>query len=151
MSNQGFDAMKGIQTIRDSVNRIIEDGISVASGTQSVPMDIYETLDSVVIKAGPLVGAQPEQIDVSITGNTLTIKGETKPEDDLEGATFLRRERKYGPFTRSVVIPIPVKADQAAADFKDWMLIITLPKAEEAKPHTINVESTDKPSVSPAL
>lgn len=147
MANQGFDPMKAVQGIRDSVNRFIEDGIATASGTQSVPVDIYETVDAVVVKAGPLVGAQPEEIDVSITGTSLTIKGETKPEDDVEGATYLRRERKYGPFARTVSIPIPVKPDQAAADFKDWMLIITLPKAEEAKPRTISVDtSASKPS-----
>jgi HSP20 family protein len=151
MANQSFDPMKAVQKLGDSVNRLAEDFFATASGTQSVPLDIYETAESVVIKAGPLVGAQPEEIDISITGGALTIKGETRPEDDVAGATYLRRERKYGPFSRTVNIPIPVKPDQAAADFKDWMLIITLPKAEEAKPRTINIETPAKPSTGAAL
>lgn len=143
MANQSFDPLKTVQNLRDSVNRLIEDGIATASGTQSVPIDIFEVGDTVVIKAGPLVGVQPEEIDVSITGGALTIKGETRPEDDIEGAVYLRRERKYGPFTRTVNIPVPVKPEQANADFKDWMLIIKLPKAEEAKPRTINIETSN--------
>lgn len=142
MASQSFDPLKTVQNLRDSVNRLIEDGIATASGAQAVPVDIYEVGDTVVIKAGPLVGAQPEEIDVSITGGALTIKGETRPEDDIEGAVYLRRERKYGPFTRTVNIPVPVKPEMASADFKDWMLIIKLPKADEAKPRTINVEAT---------
>lgn len=151
MSNQSFDPMKVVQKLGDSVNRLAEDFFATASGTQSVPLDIYETTDTVVIKAGPLVGAQPDEIDIAITGGALTIKGETRPEDDVAGATYLRRERKYGPFARTVSIPIPVSPEQATADFKDWMLIITLPKAEEAKPRTINVETSGKAAPGPAL
>lgn len=150
MANQNFDPKKVVQGALDSVNRLIEDGISIASGTQSVLVDMYETPETVVIKAGPLIGAQPEEIDVAITGTSLTIKGETRPEDDIDGATYLRRERKYGPFTRTVSIPIPVQPDKATADFKDWTLIITLPKAEEAKPRTINVEAVAKNAPKPA-
>jgi HSP20 family protein len=143
MANQGFDPLKTVQNIRDSVNRLIEDGIATASGTQAIPVDIFEVGDMVVVKAGPIIGVQPEEIDVSITGGALTIKGETRPEDDVEGAIYLRRERKYGPFTRSVSIPIPVKPELASADFKDWMLIIKLPKADEAKARTINIETSN--------
>src|SRR5579859_7539682 len=79
-SNQNFDPFKTLNQIRDSVGRFIEDGISMASGSQLLPVDVYETDTSVVIKAGPLLGAQPESIDVSLVGDTLTIKGETRPD-----------------------------------------------------------------------
>ncbi len=148
MANQGFDPLKSISGIRDSVNRIIEDGLSVAGGVQQLPVDIYETDDAVIVKTAALVGVQPEAIDVSITSDQLTIRGETRPEDDIRAESYLRRERKYGPFSRTVAIPRPVKADQAVADFKDGVLIITLPKADEARPRTINVGGVEKPKPS---
>ncbi len=144
MANQGFDPVKSIMGLRDSLNHIIEDGLSVAGGVQQLPVDVYETEQSVIIKTMPLIGVQPEEIDVSITGDMLTIRGETRPEDDVQAENYLRRERKYGPFSRSIPIPRPVKADQAVADFKDGVLIITLPKADEARPRTISVETTAK-------
>ena len=140
MASQNFDPMKALNTIRDSVNRFIEDGLSAANGAQILPVDIYATETSVVVKAGPLLGLKPDEIDVSIVGDKLTIKGETKSETGPEAANYLRRERKFGAFSRTVIIPVPVKADQAAASFKDGMLTITLPKIEETGPKVINVE-----------
>lgn len=149
MANQNFDPMKSLLGLRDSLNRIIEDGISAVGGTQSLPVDIYETDQAVIIKTAPIVGVQPEDIDVSITADALTIKGETRPEDDVSPDSYLRRERKYGSFSRTVTIPRPVKADQAVADFKDGILIITLPKADDARPRTINVEGIKKKTDQP--
>jgi HSP20 family protein len=143
MSNQGFDPMKSLNQIRDSVSRFIEDGISMATGAQLVPVDVYETETSVIVKAGPILGAQPENIDVALVGDTLTIKGETRPDEEVETESYLRRERKFGAFTRAVTIPRPVKADQAVASFKNGMLTITLPKTEEPQPKVINVKPVD--------
>lgn len=143
MSNQNFDPMKTIHTIRDSVNRVLEDGLTLVTGTQLLPVDVYETETSIVVKAGPIVGVKPEEIDVAMVGDTLTIKGEAVPDGQEEGVQYHRRERKFGSFTRSVVIPHPVKADQAAANFKDSILTITLPKTEDPQPKVINVKPVD--------
>jgi HSP20 family protein len=142
MGAQNFDPLKGLQNLRDSVNRTIEDVLTSSVGTLTVAVDMYETADSLVVKLGPLLGANPDQIDVSITGSSLTIKGETIPEPDVVGAVYLRRERKYGSFARTVTIPVLVKPDQAKADFKELTLIITLPKADEVRAKTINVNGT---------
>jgi len=143
MSNQGFDPLKSLGSLRDSVSRLIEDGLAVAGGTQLLPVDVYETETTVVVKAGPIVGVKPENIDVSFVGETLTIKGEVTPEEVVEAESYLRRERKYGSFTRSIAIPRPVKADQANASFKDSILTIVLPKLEEPEPRVINVKPVD--------
>jgi len=148
MTNQGFDPLKTVQNIRDGVNRFIEEGLSSASGAQVIAVDMYETAQSVVVKAGPLIGVQPEDIDVSVTGGSLTIKGEMRPEDDVQGATYLRRERKYGPFARTIPIPIPINPEGATADFKNWLLIVTIPKAEQVKTRTINIETDAPPTAS---
>ena len=140
-TGQGFDPVRGILNLRDSVNRLVEDGLSAVGGAQMVALDIYETDQAVIIKTSPLLGVQPEAIDVSITGESLTIRGETRPEDNIPAESYLRRERKYGPFSRTVPITRAVRPDQALADFKDGVLTITLPKAEESRPHTISVEA----------
>ncbi len=144
MSNQNFDPMKkSLNQLKDSFNRLVEDGLSIASGAQVLPVDVYETETTVVVKAGPLLGIQPEKLDVSIVGDKLTIKGETTPDNDVPETAYVRRERKFGPFSRTVMIPRPVKADQAAASLKDGMLTITLPKIEEPGPKVINVTPVD--------
>ncbi len=145
-SNQNFDPFKTLNQIRDTVGRFIEDGISMASGAQLLPIDVYETESSVIVKAGPLLGVQPESIDVSLVGETLTIKGETRPDSSEQEVAYLRRERRFGTFTRSVPIPRPVKADQANASFKDGILTITLPKTDEPQPKVINVKQVDSDS-----
>lgn len=145
-NNQNFDPIKILNTLRDSANKIMEEGIGVVSniaGAPILPVDILETETAVIIKAGPLLGIKPEAIDVSITANSLTIKGETQPDAPGDGQNVLRRERKFGPFSRTVTIPRPVKADQGAAEFKDGILTITLPKIEEPQPKIINVKTTD--------
>jgi HSP20 family protein len=143
MSNQGFDPLKSLSSLRDSVSRLIEDGLAVASGTQLLPVDVYETEATVVVKAGPIVGVKPENIDVAFVGDTLTIKGEVAPEEEVQAESYLRRERKYGSFTRSIAIPRPVKAEQANASFMDGILTIVLPKLEEPEPRVINVKPVD--------
>ncbi len=165
MSNQNFDPKKSLNSLRSTLNsrlnRLMEDGRelannvannaqalannaqSIAGSAQVLPVDVYETDTHVVVKAGPLVGIQPEKIDVSIAGDKLTIKGEIMPDNDPQTATYLRRERRIGPFTRTVTIPRPVKAEEAGASFKDGMLTIMLPKIEEPGPKVINVKPVD--------
>jgi HSP20 family protein len=143
-NNDSLDPLKkSLNNMLDSVSRFIEGSLSAVNGAQALPVDIYETDTEIIVKAGPMLGIQPEDIDVSITAETLTIKGETRPEENVQDANYIRRERKFGSFTRTVKIPRPVKADQAVADFKAGMLTITLPKVEEARPKVINVKPVD--------
>ena len=103
-------------------------------------VDMYETDDSVVIKSGiPGVGA--EDIDVSVTGDILTIKAETKEEEEVQRENYLRRERRTGSYCRSVTLPGGLETDQAQADYTDGVLTLTFPKAEEVRPRTITVEA----------
>ncbi|MBO9309629.1 MAG: Hsp20/alpha crystallin family protein [Chloroflexi bacterium] len=142
-SGQTFDLFKGLNTLRETVSRTIEDSISALSGTQLLPLDIYETETHIVIVAGPLSGIQPEQIDISVTGDTLTIKGETRPDLDVPEERFLRRERRFGAFARTIRLPQPVRADQADAEFKSGLLKIMLPKSEPPDPRVIGVRKVE--------
>jgi HSP20 family protein len=109
-----------------------------AAGTLAV--DMYETDEAVVVKTAT-PGVDPDDIDISITGDTLTIKGETRVEKEVEEERYVCRERRYGAFSRSLAIPVAIKADEAEAEFEDGILTLTLPKAEEVKPKAIKVRA----------
>lgn len=108
------------------------------------PVDLYETENDVVIKAS-LPGVKPEDIDISVTGDHLTLKAESKQETEEKGQNWYRRERRSGSFVRQFQLPTEVQADKAAADFEHGVLKLTLPKAEAVKPKTIKVEA--KPAI----
>ena len=99
---------------------------------------MYETDDQVVVKAAA-PGVSPKDIEVTITGNVLTIKGEMKAEEKVEKGNYLRQERRYGSFCRQVALPEGVKTDNVQATFKDGILSLELPKVEAAKPKTVKV------------
>ncbi len=95
-------------------------------------VDIYEEGDDVVVKA-ELPGIKKEDVDVSLTDNTITISGEKKKEEKVEKKNYYRLERSYGSFTRTFRLPAEVQSDKAKAKYKDGVLEIRIPKTEEAK------------------
>ena len=103
-----------------------------------MPVDVIETKDQIVVKAA-VPGVKPDEVDVSITGDTLTIKGETKAEEKFEEGSYLRKERRFGAFQRTLTLPVNVVADKARAEFENGVLTLTLPKTEAVKPKSIKV------------
>jgi HSP20 family protein len=103
-------------------------------------MDVYQTSDSVVVEI-TLPGVKPDDTHINVSGGVLTIRGDTKTEKDVKGATYHMRERRDYSFNRSVVLPCEVDSDKAKAEFEDGVLTITLPKTEEVKSKTIEVKS----------
>jgi HSP20 family protein len=101
-------------------------------------LDVYEKDDAVVVK-GALPGVRPEEVDISVTGDILTIKGETKSEEETKDGSYHRRELRYGAFARSIALPTRVDHDKAEATFENGILTISLPKAEEVKPKSIKI------------
>ena len=101
---------------------------------------MYETNDALVVKTA-IPGVKAEDIDLSVTGDTLTIKAETKEEQEIKRENYLRRERRFGSYCRSVTLPGGLKTDQAEADYTDGVLTLTFPKAEEVKPKAIPVKA----------
>jgi HSP20 family protein len=85
-------------------------------------------------------GMERKDLDISVTGNTLTIKGERKEEESKKGKGYFYSERKYGSFQRSVELPVEVDADKVTANYKDGVLELLLPKSEKAKPKQIKVD-----------
>jgi len=101
--------------------------------------DIYETDKEIVVKA-ELPGLKKEDVFVSIENNVLMIRGERKFEGEVKRENFHRVERTYGEFLRSFTLPTFIDANKILAEFKDGLLMVTLPKREEAKPKQIEVK-----------
>jgi len=101
---------------------------------------MYQQDSNVVVKAS-VPGVKPQDIDVSVVGNTLTIKGEMKEEKEVKEENIIRRERCVGAFSRSMTLPNPVDTSKAKATFENGVLTLSLPVAEEAKPKEIRVEA----------
>jgi HSP20 family protein len=125
------------------VTRVIGQGIQTVTGGVYPLLDIFETEDSVVIRTSPLDGVVPDSIEVSMDEDMLTVIGETRGEDEIDGDAYLLRERRFGKFSRTVRIPRLVKAEEAQAKFKAGILTITLPKIEDSRRQVIDVTETE--------
>jgi HSP20 family protein len=145
-----WEPFRDLISLREAMDRLFEESVvrprtewlaPVGAGTLTV--DMYETNDAIVVKSA-IPGIKPEDLDISITSDTLTIKGETKVEEELREKHFIHQERRYGSFCRSLSIPMPVVAGRAEAEFENGVLTLTLPKAEEAKPKAIEVKAKGK-------
>ncbi len=101
-------------------------------------VDVFEKEDKFVVKA-ELPGMKEEDIDVSVVGDRLIIKGEKETETEVNEEDYYRCERSYGSFHRSILLPSTVDASKIAADFEDGVLEVTLPKAAEVKPKKVAV------------
>jgi len=104
-----------------------------------VPIDMYQTDKDVVVKA-TLPGVDAEDVEISIAGDILTIKGEHSEEEEVNEGDYIHRERRIGTFTRSVHLPVSVDSNKADAVFDKGVLTVTLPKKEESKPKKIKAK-----------
>ena len=102
-------------------------------------LDVFEEKDELVVKAD-LPGLSKEEIEVTVTGNVVTLKGEKKKEEEVKEKDYYRRERSYGSFVRSVELPCEVKSEQIKANFKDGVLEVRMPKTDEAKKKSVSVK-----------
>jgi len=107
-----------------------------------LPVDIWETDEAIVLK-GALPGIDPEQVDINVTNDVLTIKAENTSDGIGEQVKFYRRELSPASLSRSFGLPVPVDADKAEARYQHGMLYLTLPKAEVARPKQIRIGASN--------
>jgi len=136
--------MREMMTLREAMDRLFDDAFTrplSMSGVSAAPsIDMYQTEDEVVVKA-TLPGLTAEDVDITVTGETLTLRGEYKQETEKKQATYHIREQRSGSFERSILLPTDVKADKASATFENGVLTISMPIAEEVKPKSITIKS----------
>ncbi|MBK6794574.1 MAG: Hsp20/alpha crystallin family protein [Anaerolineales bacterium] len=140
-----WEPAREMMTLREAMDRLFDDAftrpLSLGGNNWSIPaVDMYQTDNEVVVKVA-LPGIKADEVQLNVTGEVLTIKGETKQENETKEKAYHIREQRWGTFERSLVLPTEVVADKAKADFENGILTITLPKAEEVKPKTINIKT----------
>ena len=141
-----WEPFRELATLRDRMDRLFDQysrGWGADEGlTTSLwnpPVDVYETNESIVIKAD-LPEVAPNDVDIAVQGNTLTVRGERKRESEINEKDYHRVERSYGTFARSFTLPATIDADKIEANFSQGVLKINLPKREESKPKQVKVK-----------
>ena len=137
-----FEPFRGT-TLQDQINRLFNDAFDRTSEEASITtwapaVDIFETEHELVVKAD-LPDVKPEELDIRVENNILTIRGERKFEKKVTEDKYLRVERSYGSFSRSFSLANTVNAEAIKAEYKNGVLTLTIPKREEAKPKQIKV------------
>jgi len=150
MAIERWHPLTELMSLRQAMDRLFEDSFVRPSralatfGESATPaLDVYQTPTEIVVKAA-MPGVKPEDVSIDITGETLTIRGESKVEEETKKEDYLYQERRYGVFSRSMVLPSGLKSDKAEATMEDGVLTLTIPKAEEAKPKAIKVKAKEK-------
>jgi len=143
-----WDPFRDVVTLQDRMNRLFDQALSktraddeegLTASTWLPAVDIFETADSIVMKA-ELPGVSRENIDIQVRDNTLALKGERTFEREVKDENYLRIERSYGAFQRAFSLPTVIQQDKIKAVFKDGVLEVTMPKAEEAKPKQVKID-----------
>ena len=140
-----WEPVREMMTLREAMDRLFDDAftrpISLRDGGWSTPaVDMFQTDDEVVVKVA-LPGFKADEVQINVTGDVLTLRGELKHEEEKKERAWHIREHRWDSFERSIALPTEVTADRASADFENGILTITLPKAEEVKPKTISVKA----------
>lgn len=137
-----WEPMHEMMTLREAMDQLFNDAFTrpITAGTALPNIDLYQTEDAVVVKAA-LPGLKPEDVQLSVTGDTLTLRGEFRQENEQKDATYHIREQYSGRFERSVLLPTEVQSEKAKAEFENGLLTISLPKAEAVKPKTITIKT----------
>ncbi len=142
MSLQRWDPFRDMFRLRDAMDRLLEESFVRMPGVPQafgMPIDVEESDNDYTVTA-TLPGFRPEDVNVSIVGDTLTISAEKKSGDEQQGANYLLRERRTGSVSRTITFPARVQADAASARYENGELILTVPKAEEMRPRQVKVE-----------
>jgi len=142
-----WSPFRDMTILQNQMNRLFEDALhtwpteSDSTSVWSPTADIYETDNDLILQAD-LPGIDPKQIDVRVENNMLTIRGERCFEPKVKQENFHRVERSYGTFSRSFTLTTAVDSEKVQANYKNGVLSITLPKAEQAKPKRIQIAAT---------
>ena len=145
------DPFRELMSLRSVMDRMFDNAFfgepsEWRSLTGDLALDVAENEEEFLVKAS-LPGINPDDLDITFSGKTLTIKGEYKAEEEKEDVHYHLRERRYGSFSRSLSLPTPIDADEIEAKYEAGVLTLHLPKTEEAKPKRIAVGVSEQPQM----
>ena len=143
-----WEPAREMMTLRDAMDRLFDDAFTRpfhnGSSLSMLPaVDMYQTDNEIVVKAA-IPGVKADDVQINVTGEVLTIKGEIKEikeKEEVKEKAYHLREQRWGTFERTIALPTDVIADKAKAEFENGILTITLPKAEEVRPKTISIKT----------
>ena len=139
-----WDPFRELADMRNMMDRMLERSFAVPQAgwqqTWDLPLDVIENEDEYVVKAS-IPGINPDNLDITFNDRTLTIKGESKGEEEKKEQRYHLRERWSGSFTRSISLPTRVKAEGIQASCENGVLTLHLPKTEEVKPRRIAIQA----------
>jgi HSP20 family protein len=144
-TTERWDPFRGLGDIQSEMNRLFDSwtgrtATSAGADRMWLPaVDVHETKDDIVLSFD-IPGVSEKDVHVSMTGDFLTVRGERRFEREGTADSYHRLERLYGKFERSVQLPFPVQTDKIKATYRDGVLTVTLPKAEELKPREIKID-----------
>jgi HSP20 family protein len=143
-----FEPLRDLIQLQQRMSRLFDDSHREGAesddwalgGSWAPPVDIYEQDGNIVLKA-EVAGVDPQDVDVRVENNVLTLRGERKFTEEAKRDSYHRVERSYGSFSRSFTLPTVVDTEKIKAEVKDGVLRVTLPKKEEAKPRQIQIQA----------
>lgn len=144
MAIDRWDPFREAVSLRDAMNSLLQESFvrpgqaTASGGGGALPLDVSETENEFVVHAS-MPGIKPEDVQITVHGDTVTIRSEHKGHEEKSGQHWLLRERRFGQFQRSIGLSSPINAEKAQARFEHGVLTLTLPKAEEAKPKQIKI------------
>jgi HSP20 family protein len=137
---------RNLAALSDTADRFFDDWFYrpsrlwvVPAWSEVLPVDVYREDGNLVIKA-EVPGVSSDDLEITVKDQVLTISGETRAEEEVEEENYIRRERRYGSFCRSVALPAEAEGEKAEAVFEDGVLIVTVPVAQEPQPETVKIE-----------
>jgi HSP20 family protein len=140
-------------SLRQTMDRLFEDSFmrprTPEPAGAGIPLDVLMTQDALVVEAA-LPGVKPENVEISVLGDTLTITAHSASEERQEEGGYLYQEVRRGSFSRAVTLPSNVRAEAATATFENGLLRLSIPKAEEAKPRQIRISPVSEGSAEPS-
>jgi HSP20 family protein len=142
-----WDPFREMMSLRDQMDRRFNDWFSASpgwgdgetAGWQTLPLDVSES-DQAYTVCASIPGIKPEELEITLQNNLLTIRGEMKSEQEREGEQWHLRERRFGQFQRTISLPSNVDPNQVGAEYENGVLTLTLPKSEEVRPRRISVQ-----------
>jgi len=131
-------------SLRQAMDRLFEDsfvsplGWRTLGATNWPAIDVHETPEEVVVTAA-LPGLKPDDVEITMTGQTLSLRGEFKADESVEKGRYIYQERRFGTFQRQIELPVRVQGERAEAIYDNGLLTLHIPKAEEVKPRQIQI------------
>jgi HSP20 family protein len=154
MTTDRWDPFRDMMTFREAMDRWLQQSISgtgqllSSMRPESMPVDVVERDDSFEVRAA-VPGVKPEDVEVTVQGERVTVRAESRAEQERPGDNWVMRELRYGPIQRSITLPSPVSSEKAEARIEYGVLALRLPKVQGATPHRIVVAPSGAQSASP--